>query len=274
MRRDACRRRTRRRRRRPGDASKTRLRRATQKFVAEDVDHFLFRPHVAHKYRFGPGSFVSLLHTKTLYDLLPLSRLRSSSWLLYTMFKRVARRQKRKEEEEELGLDEEMKEVMGLQDTDSSESESDSDDDSASGSEGSVEGKQSPSRLSKIKGQKRKRGKESDEEEQDSDLDEGIEGDDVELDGEVDEDDVEEDQDEQEEESGEDDEPTMSISAALQNPLHVVSLDPEIRTCVVCPGKLLKNAKMIEVHMASNVRPFVPLSLPTVSTVLRFWLYR
>lgn len=163
------------------------------------------------------------------------------------MFKRVARRQKRKEEEEDLGLTEEMKEVMGMQDTDSSESDSNSDDNSDSDSEGSGED------IPKLKGQKRKRGVEN-EEELGSELTEGSEGEDGELEGELEEDDGEEEgQDEEEGESDEDEEPTMSISAALQNPLHVVSLDPEIRTCVVCPGKLLKNAKMIEVHMASNV---------------------
>lgn len=172
------------------------------------------------------------------------------------MFKRVTRRQKRKEEEEDLGLTEEMKEVMGMQDTDSSESDSNSDDDSDSDSEGSGEDEKVP----KFKGQKRKRGAE-DEEELGPELEEGTEGDDGELDGEVEEDDGEKEEQEEEEQEGEsdeDEEPTMSISAALQNPLHVVSLDPEIRTCVVCPGKLLKNAKMIEVHMASNV--CLPLS--------------
>ncbi|KAJ7814618.1 hypothetical protein B0H14DRAFT_3476913 [Mycena olivaceomarginata] len=46
---------------------------------------------------------------------------------------RVDKRRKRQEEEEELGLDEDMKEVLGLNDTDSDES--DSDNDSESGSE-------------------------------------------------------------------------------------------------------------------------------------------
>jgi hypothetical protein len=39
------------------------------------------------------------------------------------MFKRVERKRKRKEEEEELGLDGDMKEIMGLNDTDSDESD-------------------------------------------------------------------------------------------------------------------------------------------------------
>lgn len=168
------------------------------------------------------------------------------------MFKRVERRQKRKEKEEELGLDEEMKEVMGLQDTDSSESDSNSDDNSDSDSEAPGEEGDATSKPVKREGSlKRKRGAESDEEEGSEEDDD--EGEEVGLDGEVDEDGEEGEEEEEEDGTDEDDEPLMSISAALQNPLHVVSLDPEIRTCVVCPGKLLKNAKMIEVHMASNV---------------------
>ncbi|KAJ7067115.1 hypothetical protein C8F01DRAFT_1120332 [Mycena amicta] len=42
------------------------------------------------------------------------------------MFKRVDKRRKRQEEEEELGIDGEMKEVLGLNDTDSDESDTDS----------------------------------------------------------------------------------------------------------------------------------------------------
>jgi hypothetical protein len=49
------------------------------------------------------------------------------------MFKRVEKRRRKKEEEEALGLDEDMKEIMGIQDTDSEESESDSDDDGIGG---------------------------------------------------------------------------------------------------------------------------------------------
>ena len=37
------------------------------------------------------------------------------------MFKRVQKRQRKQEKEEELGLDSEIKEVLGLQDTDSEE---------------------------------------------------------------------------------------------------------------------------------------------------------
>lgn len=46
------------------------------------------------------------------------------------MFKRVEKRLRKKEDEEALGLDEDMKEVLGMQDTDSDESESDSESES------------------------------------------------------------------------------------------------------------------------------------------------
>jgi len=39
------------------------------------------------------------------------------------MFKRVDKKRKKREEEEELGLDQEMKEIIGLSDTDSEESD-------------------------------------------------------------------------------------------------------------------------------------------------------
>ncbi|GLB40350.1 hypothetical protein LshimejAT787_0802210 [Lyophyllum shimeji] len=58
------------------------------------------------------------------------------------MFKRVEKRRRKREEEEELGLDEDMKEVLGMHDTDSEESASDSDEssDGAGSSVVSVDG--------------------------------------------------------------------------------------------------------------------------------------
>jgi hypothetical protein len=53
------------------------------------------------------------------------------------MFKRVAKRVKRKEDEEALGLDEDMKEALGMHDTDSDESESDSSGDESNSEAGS-----------------------------------------------------------------------------------------------------------------------------------------
>jgi len=44
------------------------------------------------------------------------------------MFKRVEKQFKRKKHEDELGIDEEMKDILGLNNTDSDESSSDDDD--------------------------------------------------------------------------------------------------------------------------------------------------
>ncbi|KAF8720860.1 hypothetical protein AX14_010647 [Amanita brunnescens Koide BX004] len=43
------------------------------------------------------------------------------------MFKRIEKRLKRREEERQLGIDDETRDILGLNDTDSEESESDSD---------------------------------------------------------------------------------------------------------------------------------------------------
>ena len=45
------------------------------------------------------------------------------------MFKRVEKRIRKKEKEEELGIDEDMKEMLGMHDTDSEESDSSSSED-------------------------------------------------------------------------------------------------------------------------------------------------
>jgi len=120
------------------------------------------------------------------------------------MFKRVEKRRRKKEEEEELGLDD-MKEVLGLQDTDSDESDSDSDSEQTSGIVDAVED---------IEGS----GEEGGE-------GEGRKAGNAEI----------------------------SIEDALADPVYLVSLEPDIKGCIVCPGKLLKHPKMIEVHKASNV---------------------
>lgn len=121
------------------------------------------------------------------------------------MFKRVDKRRRKKEEEEKLGLDEEVKEILGIQDTDSEESESDSDD----GEEESVA-----------------------DEEMNS--------------GEEDEDDDEEDDEE------EDPSESVTVGQALKDPLYNVSVLPDVKACIVCPGKLLKSVKMVQLHRTSN----------------------
>ena len=126
------------------------------------------------------------------------------------MFKRVDKRRRKKEEEEKLDLDEEVKEILGFQDTDSDESESDSDE-----------------------------GEEEEEEEE-----EGSAVDDHEEMnfGEEDEDD---DDDEEED-------PSINVDQALKDPLYIISVLPDIKGCIVCPDKILKGTKMIQLHRTSN----------------------
>jgi hypothetical protein len=142
------------------------------------------------------------------------------------MFKRVNKRIKRKEEEEKLGIDEEMKEVMGLQDTDSSESDTaDSDSDSD---------------------------KENDEEERGSsdedNLREQASDDALDLEDGVDE-------------ESEDTEDGVTVSTALQNPIRYESASSDIALCALCPGKVFKNASMVKIHESSKVCSTFVLSI-------------
>lgn len=141
------------------------------------------------------------------------------------MFKRVEKRQRKLEEEEELGLTEEMKEVMGMHDTDSDESDS--------GEEGNS----------------------SDQEEGGDGLDasgeedylEGVE----EVDEEVDEE-AEEEIDEEDEEVME--RPPLSVTEAMADPLYTLTSKGFLKVCAVCPAKRLKDTKMEEEHRNSKVR--------------------
>jgi hypothetical protein len=124
------------------------------------------------------------------------------------MFKRVEKRRRKKVEEEELGLDEDMKEILGMHDTDSDESDSDSDQSSA----GDVEEEQQED-LSDTGGFG---------EGSDSDQDEDKEG------------------------------RIITVQEALRDPVYLVSIQPDVKACIVCPGKLLKGAKMVELHRTSK----------------------
>lgn len=134
------------------------------------------------------------------------------------MFKRVQKRQRKQEKEEELGLDSEMKEVLGLQDTDSEESDSSSDE-GASESEGAEEEVDGSESIAE-------------------DLEQGLD---------------EVDEDGSEASSEADKFPPMSVTEAVRDPLYLVSMDPEVRACILCPGKYLKNPRMSEVHKSSKV---------------------
>lgn len=142
------------------------------------------------------------------------------------MFKRVQKRQRRKQKEEELGLNEDMKEVLGLQDTDSEESESSSEEDGHGSDEERIE---------------------SGETQEEGSVDEEDGGSDA-LEGEL------EDEDDASEEDEEDDSISpISVTEAVRDPVYIVSLDPEVKACILCPGKLLKNLRMAEIHKASKV---------------------
>lgn len=169
------------------------------------------------------------------------------------MFKRVAKRIRKKEREEELGLDGDMKEMLGMNDIDSDDSDSDSD--SSSGSEdGSEDERPARTREGAQDGESEDED-EGEEDEDAEDVEDGVDDEDAEMSG---LDGFDDDEDESDEE--EDGEPPMSVSEALQNPLYLVSLDPEMKECIVCPGKLIKNPTMAAVHLKSNVcAPSVPL---------------
>lgn len=121
------------------------------------------------------------------------------------MFKRIEKRRRKKIEEDELGLDENMKEILGMHDTDSDESDSDSDQTSAAGVE---------------------------EEPEEDISDTGGFGERL------------EDEDEEEH--------LITVQEALRDPVYLVSLQPDVKACIVCPRKLLKGPKMVELHRTSK----------------------
>ena len=45
----------------------------------------------------------------------------------------------------------------------------------------------------------------------------------------------------------------MSVEEALHDPLYIISIQPDMRGCIICPRKLLKNDAMASVHMKSQV---------------------
>ncbi|KAF9007564.1 hypothetical protein BDQ17DRAFT_222369 [Cyathus striatus] len=140
------------------------------------------------------------------------------------MFKRIEKRRRRKEEEEGLGLNEEMKDVLGLQDTDSDESNSSEDSDSSD---------EDLMLVLKMKDRIVKMGKEEE------DLAKGLTRFLTRTRTRDDESETEES-------------PDVTVGEALKDPVYLVSLDPDIRACVLCPGKLLKGEKMIDLHRNSN----------------------
>ena len=113
----------------------------------------------------------------------------------------------------------------------------------------------------------------SDESESSSDEDQDVA--ENEEDSEMEEDEEERDEggeedaseDEDDEDKGasasEEDEAPLTLSEALKDPLYIIEEEPEVKGCIVCPGKLLKNPVMIDVHLQSGV------SLPPATRLLR-----
>lgn len=141
------------------------------------------------------------------------------------MFKRIEKKQKKQADDEERGLDEETKQILGMHDTDSDESDSGSDSDSDSDGSGA-----------ELDGMAEGSGGEMEAEWLGAD---GGEDSDAESDAEGD--------------SSDEEEPPMTTSEAIQDPIYKSPADPSIRACIVCPKKVFKNDKMVEVHLASSV---------------------
>ena len=134
------------------------------------------------------------------------------------MFKRITKRQDKQAQDEELGLDEDTKQMFGMQDTDSDETET---SDSGSDEENDSEAEEGPGGLKTEW------------------LDAGVSD--------------SGDEDEEDTERAEfDDMVPISLSEAVKNPLYVTH--PGVNECIVCPNKKLKNDKMVEIHLRSAVR--------------------
>ncbi|KAF8440373.1 hypothetical protein L210DRAFT_3645541 [Boletus edulis BED1] len=55
------------------------------------------------------------------------------------------------------------------------------------------------------------------------------------------------------EDEGVNEEPPISVEEALKDPIYLISLDPTVHGCVLCKGKLIKNAGMTTAHKNANV---------------------
>ena len=141
------------------------------------------------------------------------------------MFKRITKKQKKREEEEELDLDDDTRQMFGLQETDSDESSSQSDSDSDNKSDREGVASMRTEWLAAEAGSS-------------GDEDDGDEGLDI------------------------DDDPPISLEEAAKNPIYHVPSEGlrDVRACITCPKKLLKNDKMVQVHLSSAVRWSIPSS--------------
>lgn len=145
------------------------------------------------------------------------------------MLKRIQKRIQKKEKEAELGLDDDTKEILGLNDTDSDESDSsgfDSEDDADS------DDPELPGSLEELIGDDQDAGPIT-----------------------IGEDEEDEYQSDAESDSDEAEISKVTVQEALNDPIYVSSLDAIAGEwqCVVCPGKIFKGSKMIDAHRESKV---------------------
>lgn len=144
------------------------------------------------------------------------------------MFKRIEKRLKRREEERKLGIDDDTRDVLGLNDTDSEESESESDSDlSDDAFEGESEGDEAWG---------------------------GIGG------GETD---AESDASEEEDASPRYIAfPVFTAQQALDDPIYPHPTQDNAHLCSICPGRTLINAQTISQHLASKacIYDFSPIA--------------
>ncbi|KAF8674224.1 Starch binding domain [Rhizoctonia solani] len=148
------------------------------------------------------------------------------------MYKRINKRIRKKEKEEELGLDDETKEILGMQETDSDESDSSDEEQS---DEDSVESDTDEERL-EVGRTHREPEMFSDNRESDTEGSSGAETEDLEV----------------EDEEMADDKPPMTVSDALRDPLYSIQKGSDVQGCILCPGKELKHTKMALVHVESS----------------------
>lgn len=145
------------------------------------------------------------------------------------MFKRVEKRLKRREEEIKLGIDDETRDVLGLNDTDSEESESDSG-------------------LSL-----------EDENDLESSEDESEGG--GELWGGIQDDGDEEEEDEGPQQIAF---PIFTVQQALDDSIFAHPTQDNAHLCSICPGKTLISAQSISQHLASKACIMISYRLRSV----------
>ena len=140
------------------------------------------------------------------------------------MFKRVEKKLIKKKKEEELGFTEDIKEAIGLNDVDSDDSSSDESEASSSTSIPRI-----PSKRKQLLGDGFDASSDANSEGHGSDASDNSEDD--------------------------EDEPgvQMTVEEVLRDPFYTLSIQPDIRGCIICPRRLLKNDTMASVHMRSQV---------------------